>query len=244
MKSMEKDIRNALAALGRETGKPPGNTDCPGEETLVLLAEGNLGPAERATLHGHLDACSRCREILALDASPGTPGEAEAAPSLVLRARALLGPVPQTDLFDLVLIRVRDGLKVAHSGLRLLSPHGNRLAPSPVRTEGGAPGSPDSVRAEKALKRYAAEVEVTPGDIDSWNIRVFLMDAEKIAEETGLRVSLTDLSRRRELHSIMARKGTAVFQGVRAGDFGLEIRQRGSMLGTVSLRLVPDEPPA
>ncbi len=176
MKSMEQQIRNALAALEKEPGRAWGNAGCPGEETLVLFAEGVLAPDERTSVCRHLNTCTRCREIFALDASAAYPGEeektaAEVDPVLLRRAKDLLDPVTRVDVFDLVLSRVRDGLKVVHSGMKLLSPQGNRLTVAAVRTVSSEPVPSDSVRAEKPLDRYAAEVEVAPSNGDSWDSR-------------------------------------------------------------------------
>jgi len=240
---LEELVRTVSSAIEKEMRETRVPGRCPAEDALVLFTEGALPLDERTALSAHLAGCSRCREILALDTSAGTedaaPVPAGVLADLVYRAKNLLDPAASGDVFDLVLSRVRDGLKVVHSGLRLLAPQGSRLAlAAAVRTAGGSAGSSEPVRVEKPLIRYAAEVEVAPAHPDGWNIRVFLMDAERIATEPGLRVTLTDLDRGKELHSVMARQGTAVFHGLRSGDFGLEVRQRGGRLGGVSLRLL------
>jgi len=239
MTPFEKELRAALARPGEQAAAGARRGTCPGEETWVLFVQGGLAPGERRSLREHLSLCSRCREILALDAWAETPGFQGAPPegaNPALRGKAL-GLLDPAASFDLVLQWVREGARVLHAGLRVRVLPDGRLAPALLRSgtrDGPAAGS---VRAEKQLGGYRAEIEAVPADGERWEVRAFLTGSGPARRETGLRVSLKDLHRRRELRSVVAARGAAVFQGLVSGDYGLEFRQTGSLLGTVQLRL-------
>jgi len=58
----------SIARLARDTVAVAALTGCPDEEVLARLASGTLDEATAAAVRGHLDACERCRELVALAA--------------------------------------------------------------------------------------------------------------------------------------------------------------------------------
>jgi len=244
MRSFEERLRDAL--IRTETHGAGANlSPCPNAETWVLFLQGDLLPATRATLLEHLSRCSRCREILTLEGSAEAEAEQAAAAAAHAAAPGHLAPaLPAPDSsFDLVLAWMRERVRILHRGLRVATPPACRPALAPVRSGLATTRAAASVRAEKQLGPCRAEFEIVPAAGRHWDVRVFLTIAEPRPEKTVLRVSLQDRPRRKELRSVVARQGTAVFQRLPSGDYGIEVRRTGSPLGALYVRLRSDSEP-
>jgi len=239
MKSIEESIKEALCELADEK-KGQIRKRCPPEEMLSLYLGGALSEDEKTLVTEHLSFCSECLDIVALEVSAAKELEAEHAevtvPSgAVDRAKKLVTSAREKTLFDVVVRLYRDTLEVIHSTLQPLPPV-TQPAFASLRS-GNDKAGPKPLRMEKSFKGISAEIQLEASQKGLWSIQVFLKGTKGADLPGGLRVTLKDLPLQRELQSAPVRDAVAVFEGLPAGDYGLEIREFGHIVGSASLCL-------
>ncbi len=239
MKMIDQSIREALAELRREAEGSEKGT-CPPEEILSLFHEGRLSEPEKALVQEHLSLCPSCLEVMHLEAvcamEPDAEGDSVTFPEeLMQHAKELVKPGLDKFLFDFVARFWRGSLEVIQSSLEPLSPF-NQPAAVLLRSEKGTQ-EPEPLRVQKSFERIAAELEMSVPKEGLWNIQIFLKGVIEESLPEGLRVNLKDLSEDRELHSTLARGGMVSFQEVSPGEYALEVKEKGSLIGTISVCL-------
>jgi hypothetical protein len=90
---------------------------------------------------------------------------------------------------------------------------------------------------EKTFNGVSAEIQLEASQKGLWSIQVFLKGTRGRDLPGGLRVTLRDLPLEKELQSAPVRDGVAVFQELSAGEYEVEIRKSGQVIGSASLRL-------
>ncbi len=239
MKTLEKDIKEALIELQGELASAR-SEPCPDEELLSLYAEGNLAGPEKDSVLEHLSLCPDCLDVVVLVAPSAAEPSLEKVSrpmraELVEKAKALVEPGVDKMLFDLVVRFFREGLEVIHSSLKPLPP---LYQPATVVLRGDQETRlPDPVRMEKSFDNTVAEIMISTAREGVWNVQVLLKGADREGPREGLRVTLKDKRPQRELQSLLVRKGEATFQELPSGEYALEIKDKGALVGELSLCL-------
>jgi hypothetical protein len=89
---------------------------------------------------------------------------------------------------------------------------------------------------EKVCKGISAEIQLEVCQEDHLTVQIFLKKEDENTLPEGLRVTLKDLPLEKELRSVPVQDGVAVFTGLAGGDYEVEIREFGRVIGTASLR--------
>jgi len=239
MKSLEKDIKETLQELQNETDEQA-KGKCLTEENVGLFLEGRLSEKEKNRVLGHLSLCTHCLDIVSLEASlfveQASVETLTTVPSEAIeRAKGLLKPGKEKPLFDLIARLYHESLEVIHSALKPL-PSVSQPVFAALRGAEERRG-PEPLRMEKSFDSISAEIELTASKKDLWNMQILLKEYKEAAVPEGIRVTLKDLSLEKELQSAPARGGLAVFQELPAGEYEVEIKEKGSILGRISVRL-------
>jgi hypothetical protein len=239
MKSIEKNIKEALFELAEEK-KRRVQEGCPPEEILALYLAGTLAGPEKTRVTQHLSFCPHCLDIVALEASTAAESKADEAgitvPSRAMnRVKNLVKSSGDKTVFDVVVRLYHGTLEIIHTALRPLPPVTQPAFAALRSTEEGQ--APEPVRMEKTFNGIAAEIQLEASQKGLWSIQVFLKKTGGDALPGGLRVSLKDLPLEKELQSAPVRDDVAVFQGLPAGEYELEIREFGDIIGSTSLCL-------
>jgi len=240
MKTTENDIRDALKELQKEAEESGGRGACPGEELLALYLDGGLAGREKDRVQEHLSLCPQCLEAVLLETSFAVESSVRELPErrwqeANQRAKDLVKPGLDKLLFDLVVRCYHGGMEVIRSSLTPLQP-AFQPAAAVLRGDRQASG-PEPLRMEKSFDHMAAELEIFASKEGVWTLQVLLKRKEEGPLPETLRISLKDLSVGKELCSTPARGGLAVFQEMPKGDYEVEIKERGSVVGKISVRL-------
>ena len=151
------------------------------------------------------------------------------------KAKALIGPGRDKILFDLVVRFAGESLEVVHS---LLTPLPPLVQPAGAALRGGrAEQPPEPLRMEKVLNGFVVELEISSPGEDTWNIHLILKKAEDQEPLHGLRVTLKDLGKQRERQSLLVDKGIVSFLELSNGEYAVEIKDKGIVLGELSFCL-------
>ncbi len=239
MKLMEDHLKKALDELAAEK-KSQDKGGCPPEEILALYMEGGLAGKEKDRVMEHLSFCSDCLDIVAMEASAEGELSAEGAgatvPSRAVdRAKNLVRSGTDETLFDIVVRLGRGTLEIIHSALQPLPPV-YQPAHAALRSS-DEEQAPEPLWIEKVFNGLSAELQLGSSQEGLCNIQVFLKTTEGGPLPGGLRVTLKDLPMGKELQSAPVRDGVAVFSGLNGGEYELEIREQGNVVGTASIRL-------
>ena len=240
MKTLEESIREALGEIGNEARRVS-KSGCPPEEILALYVEGGLDEEEKCKVTEHLSFCSGCLDTVLIESriareSSVAEQPVRLRPEVLRRAKDLVGPGLDKILFDLVVRVYRGAMEVVHSTLAPV-PLAYQPVPAAVRRGAEEREEAQSLRMEKSFEGISAEVEVTSPQEGRWNIRTLLRGPEGGGAPKAIRVTLKDLVQHKELQSSVARSGLATFPDLPAGDYGLEIKNKGRVVGELSLRL-------
>lgn len=241
MRSIEDDIKKALREMATEK-KSQVQEGCPPEEILILYMEGGLAERRKNLVTEHLSFCPDCLDIVALETAAAKK-ELEAAheettiPSRAVDwARNLVRSGTEETLFDIVVRLCHGTLEIIHSALHSLPPV-NQPALAALRSAEQGQEGPQPLRMEKAFNGISAEIQVEASQEGTWSIQVFLKGTQGPDLPDGLRITLKDLPLEKELQSAPVRGGVAVFSGLSAGEYEIEIREFGQVVGTASIRL-------
>lgn len=240
MKTLEESITEALGEIQNEAARS-GKRGCPPEEILALYVEGGLDEEEKGKVTEHLSICSGCLDTVLvasrLARESAVAEEPARVPREVLqRAKDLVGPGLEKRVFDLVVRVYRGAMEVVHSTLTPL-PVAYQPVPAAVRRDAAEREEAQSLRMEKSFGDITAEIEVTSPEEGRWRIQSLFRGPEGGEAPKGIRVTLKDLSQAKELQSSIARSGLATFADLPPGDYGLEIREKGRVVGVLALRL-------
>ena len=96
---------------------------------------------------------------------------------------------------------------------------------------------PVPLRMEKILNSIVVEIGISAAEEEAWKVQVLLKKKGGQKPQEGLRVTLKDMAKYRELQSLLARKGIASFQDISNGEYIIEIKNNGIVLGKLSFCL-------
>jgi hypothetical protein len=244
MKTQEESIREALGEIQNEATRA-GKFGCPPEEVLALYVEGRLDEQEKTKVSEHLSLCSGCLDTVLLESRLVDKTSVAEEPANIRfealqRAKDLVGPGLDKILFDLVVRVYRGAMEVVHSTLTPVPLVYQHVAAA-VRRGPEEREEPQPLRMEKSFGDISAEIEVTSPKEGRWNIQILLRGPEGGEDPKGIRITLKDLSQEKELQSSVVRSGLAAFPDLSAGDYVLEIKEKGRVIGEFSLRLFEDD---
>ncbi len=234
MNDLDKNQNAWLAAAGRAYQASAGAKDRAGhpeEEVLASYIDGVLSAREVEETEKHLAACSACRELVALAASP-TPetAVAEARATSLARLQSLLASIPSpAQTFRMLIELVQDGLRV-------IDTNGLALAPAPVviRSAGRRDAQRDLTH-EYAFPAAQVKLEVRRESGDACRLSIHVSDPVRKSYLPQVRATLfrgKDL-----LESNVGQRGPVVFESVKAGAYRIELKKGGTVIGSVELAL-------
>jgi len=239
MNKQDNDIKKLLKEI-REEGRGFQKTPCPSEEILSLFAEGGLIGPEKDQVQNHLSLCPDCLDTLLLarktNIDLGTGTSLQPVPAgFVEKAKALVSPGKDIMLFDLIVNFTRNSLEIVHS---LLTPLPPLVQPAGAALRGDLEEPLlEPIRVEKELDGVVVELEISSPGKDAWTVHVLLKKTNKKQPPEGLRVTLKDMDKERELQSFLVRKSVVSFQDLSNGEYTVEIKDKGIHLGELTFCL-------
>lgn len=215
----------------------PDRSECPNEILISRYVLHQCSPKERREIEAHLIKCSLCRyEVVSLT---------ETQPEI--QDDKKWGDVPERILKKgMELIKRKQGsqsapleicLRFIHNKWNIIR-HTGILTPQPIlAVRGETPLQIDKVSTlVKEFNEYRVEAEIKGNKEGTLDLKIRVKKSEEGSLLAKVDFSLRDQKRHRILEE-STRDGMICFEGISPGDYSVNIRHLGQVVGEISINL-------
>ncbi|MHA2039240.1 MAG: zf-HC2 domain-containing protein [Promethearchaeota archaeon] len=236
------EIEKKIKYISKEVHESDSNMksqDCLGQNILSLYIEGSIKEKDKDLVEKHLLECNHCLDFVFLHKKMREAESCQILPDVpktwIKRAKRLYTAQEVqagTDFFDIVLKFAEETIEVIKNPGKILISYG--AIPLPIRGENESLKT-NLVTLSKTFLNIESEVEVEKAGGGYVNIKVTTKEVKSDLPAKGLRISLSNPYRK--IASYFAENGEAYFEGLKYGEYVINIIKLRNAVGQISLNI-------